>query len=109
MNDGVINEVKPGVFCVHLAKALYEREAVFAAAYKFREDFFIRIEPVEETHVGIWFEVKRGQAINEMRDGLGEFCNEVLDQQVRMDLDKRFGHLREAIYEQAFRPINGRG
>ncbi len=109
MKEGFIEELKPGIFFVTLSKAMYEREAVFAAAYKFRDKFFIRIEPVEETHVGIWFEAKLGQEPNIVRNSLGEFCNEVLDQQVRLDLDQRFGHLREAVYDQAFRPVNGKG
>lgn len=103
--DGVINEVKPGTFLASLSKACYEREAVFAAAYKYRERFFMRIEPLDETHVGVWFETKDGQDPETVRRALGEFCNEAIDQQCRLDLDKRFGSLRDVIYQKAFAPV----
>lgn len=96
------------IYHVKLAKAFYEREAVFHAAYKFQDRFYIRIEPVEEGYVGVWFERKENTEFD-AEVALKEFCNEVLDQQVRLDLDKRYGTLREAIYEQAFRPIRKAG
>lgn len=105
--DGVIKEIGQGVFLATLAKRFYEREAVFAAAYKYRERFYIKIEPLEETDVNVWFEAKEGQDPVAVRKALGEFCNEVLDQQCRLDLEKRFGNLREVIYKKAFMPILG--
>ena len=34
-----------------------------------------------------------------------DFCNEVLDQQVRLDLEKRYGNIRELVIRHAFAPI----
>jgi len=34
------------------------------------------------------------------------FCNEVLDQQVRLDLEARYGNIRELIVRQAFSPVS---
>ena len=50
-----------------------------------------------------------GYEINpdEVKKLLGEFCNEALDIQIRLDLEKRFGNLREVIYEHAFSPLGG--
>jgi len=103
-----IEQCDKGLFLVKLPKAFYEREAVFAAAYLFRDKFQLRIDAIDDGYVGVWFQVKEGQAENEVKIALGEYCNEVLDQQVRLDLDKRYGALRETIYEHAFNPLKQR-
>ena len=36
---------------------------------------------------------------------INDFCNEVLDQQVRLDLEKRYGGLRDTIVKHAFLPF----
>ena len=89
---------------VLLSKNLYEKEAVFAAAYKYTNTSTILIEPYDESSVAVYFTRKEKVDI-----GLNEialnFCNEVLDQQVRLDLEKRYGNIKELIYEHAFSPI----
>jgi His-Xaa-Ser system protein HxsD len=97
-----------GLYFVKLPKAFYEREAVFAAAYLFREKYHIRIDSVDDQYVGIWFQSKDEVNLMNAQFALGEYCNEVLDQQVRLDLDKRYGALREAVYEHAFAPLRER-
>lgn len=102
-----ISETEPGVFLVKLRKAFYEQEAVMQASYKFTNTCFIKIDALEEGYVGIWFKAKPEIAINpELL--LCEYCNEVLDQQVRLDLEKRYGSIRETIYHFAFEPIKDR-
>lgn len=96
------------LFHVKLRKAFYEREAVFAAANLFREKFQVRIDSIDDAYVGVWFQKKEDLNGYDVKWGLGEFCNEVLDQQVRIDLDKRYGTLRETIYEHAFAPVKDR-
>jgi His-Xaa-Ser system protein HxsD len=103
-----IDNCNNGLFFVKLPKAFYEREAIFAAAYLFREKFQMRIDSVDDSYVGVWFQTKEGQNQDDVRYALGEFCNETLDQQVRLDLDKRYGALREMIYEHAFKPLKTR-
>jgi len=97
-----------GLYLVKLPKAFYEREAVFAAAYLFREKYHIRIDSIDDNYVGVWFQSKDETAPIPAQFALGEYCNEVLDQQVRLDLDKRYGVLRETVYEHAFTPLRDR-
>lgn len=106
-NQPFITETEPGVFLVKLRKAYYEQEAVMQASYKFTNACFIKIDAVEEGYVGIWFKAKPQLTINpELL--LCEFCNEVLDQQVRLDLEKRYGTIRDTIYQFAFSPLKDR-
>ena len=88
-----------------LSKQFYEKPAVMAAAYKFTNKCVISIEPLEQGYVGVWFQAKNNENSDIIPDLVNDFCNEVLDQQVRLDLEKRFGTLRDTIVKHAFQPI----
>jgi His-Xaa-Ser system protein HxsD len=88
-----------------LSKQFYEKPAVMAAAYKFTNKCIIFIEPLEQGYVGVWFQAKNNENSDMIPDLVNDFCNEVLDQQVRLDLEKRFGTLRETIVRHAFQPV----
>lgn len=34
-----------------------------------------------------------------------EFCNDLIDQQLRVTTNDRFGHIRDMIVEEAFKPV----
>ena len=34
-----------------------------------------------------------------------QFCNEAIDQQLRLDIEKKYGNVRELIVRHAFSPI----
>ena len=106
-NKPFIKESERGVFLVTLKKLFYEQEAVMQAAYKFTDACFIKIDALDDGYVGIWFKEKPNISIKPDLL-LCEFCNEVLDQQVRLDLEKRYGNLRDNIYNFAFSPIKER-
>jgi His-Xaa-Ser system protein HxsD len=102
---GIVRKIEGERFLLTLSKQFYEKGAVMAAAYKFTDKCVIIIEPIEESYVGVWFQSKSGQDQSKIPELLNEFCNEVLDQQVRLDLEKRYGNLREIIVKHAFSPI----
>ena len=35
-----------------------------------------------------------------------QFCNELIDQQLRYNTNVQFGHIRDLIVEEAFKPVN---
>lgn len=37
-----------------------------------------------------------------------QFCNELIDQQLRHNVNEQFGHIRDMIVEEAFRPVNSK-
>jgi His-Xaa-Ser system protein HxsD len=103
---GFVSKIDGGKLLLKLSKQSYENSAVMNAAYKFTHKCSILIEPLEEGYVGVWFKAKDGQDPGMMSDLLHDFCNEVLDQQVRLDLEKRYGSLRDAIVNHAFQPLS---
>lgn len=88
---------------VVLSKEFFEREPVFAAAAKFTNIFFVMIQPYGED----CFEVSFKPKVENVQDpdAIEKFCNELIEQQVRHDLQKQFGRLRDMIVSHAFSPI----
>lgn len=93
---------------VSLSKEYYERTAVFAAAHKLTDRFAVLVEPLDDHTVGVYFQPKMGIELSEkdLKEAALDFCNEVLDQQVRLDIEARYGSIRDMIIKQAFSPIS---
>ncbi len=88
-----------------VSKQYYEREAVFAAAKKFTDQSTIIIRPTpDEKQVEIVFQTEKENDVV-MENIAKSFCNELLDQQTRLDLEKRFWKIRNLIVQHAFLPI----
>lgn len=84
----------------------YSKETVNAAAYKFTGVCYIyQVIDKENTDLlHLIFETKENCL---MDDSVPKrFCNELIDQQVRFDVNKQFGHIRDLIVEEAFKPVN---
>ena len=50
------------------------------------------------------FESKDGNALTV--DMPKQFCNELIDQQLRHNVNEQFGHIRDMIVEEAFKPVS---
>jgi len=104
MNE-IVNITIDGKFYITLDNEIYEKEAVMAAAYKMTDLFTILITPIANKKMDLIFEPLSGQTQEDLEIIAKDFCNEVLDQQIRLDLEKRFGKIRELIVEHAFSPL----
>lgn len=89
---------------IDLPKEIYHRDAVLKAAYAYSDRFYVRLSPHGEFYVRAAFEAKTETDID-YESVAKNFCNEVLDQQIREDLQKVNGHIRDIIYKHAFAPI----
>lgn len=99
----IIENCGKGVFLVRFLKVYYEKEAVFAAAEMFTVDYYIKIDSLED-YVCVYFSSK--DESGDAQTAILSFCNETIDQQTKLDLNKQFGNLRESIYKLAFEPIS---
>lgn len=87
-----------------LSREVYQKEAIILASYKFIGRCYVLVEPVDEHSIRVCFESKEDRT-NSLKAIALDFCNEVLDQQVRLQLENNFGSIREKIVELAFWPI----
>lgn len=103
LQQGIIEIIKPSLYRIVLSPDIYSREAVSAAAVRFNELFYVKIEHHDEKSYAVMLQSK-----NEKQDHIiaaHEFINDVNEEQVRIDLMKKTGSLREIIYRHAFMPI----
>ena len=95
------------IYFVELKKEFYEPKAVMYAANMFTDQCHIKVDEVDFDTVGVWFKLKLEADKDKLEKLLGDFCNEALKKQVQIDLDDRFGKLREIIYHKAFDKAGG--
>lgn len=82
--------------------SLYEPEAIFRAAYRFTDRCYIFLARPPEVPTLISVTLMAKQPVADLRALVGEFCNELIDQQIRLALAREVGPLRELIVAQAF-------
>ncbi len=85
------------------SKASFEEEAVRTALGKYTPNYYISFVPCNESDLKITISCKKSNSLH--INFLKEIMNELLDQQIRLDLQNKFGHLRESIVKHAFEPV----
>ena len=98
-----ITNLENDKFQAKIDLALYSKESITAACYKFTDRFYIHQQSLNN-NVIVVFESKEGNAVTE--EVVKQFCNELIDQQVRYNTNLQFGHIRDLIVEEAFKPVN---
>ena len=90
-------------FQVVVDMTLYAKETLVAACYKFTDRFFIH-QQTEGNVVKMVFESKNSNVVS--ASVVKMFCNELINQQIRFNTNQQFGHIRDLIVEEAFKPVN---
>jgi His-Xaa-Ser system protein HxsD len=89
-----------------LSKAIYEKEASLAATYALSGLCSNRVEPGPEGFVTVILKPLAGPDGPDLDQIEHRFLTEVLDQQFRLDLERRYGDLRRLIIQHAFSPLS---
>ena len=99
-------ELDNNKFQVIVDLALYSKDAITAAIYKFSHLFYIhqQTDKANPNLVNVVFESKDGNVLTV--DIPKQFCNELIDQQLRHNVNEQFGHIRDMIVEEAFKPVS---
>ncbi len=85
------------------SKNFFEEAAVITTFGKYTSTYFITIQPAYDTDVKITVECKKSASLS--LELLKNMVNELIDQQIRVDLESRFGDLRKIIVKRAFEPV----
>jgi His-Xaa-Ser system protein HxsD len=88
-------------------KALYDKEAAIAAAYRLNDRYSIELREDGPNYVAI-FTAREGQHLDAtvMEADMMSFFNDLLDEQLRIKLEQKSGKIRELIVQHAFSPID---
>lgn len=100
-----IVEIAGSKFQTAIDVKLYNKEVIVAALYKFSHLFYIHqmTNSAVSSVVDVIFESKDGSVVTP--EVPKQFCNELIDQQIRYNTNMQFGHIRDMIVEEAFRPV----
>ena len=98
-----VTELEKDKFQVKVDMALYAKESLAAACYKLTDRFYVH-QQTDGENIVVVFESKDGNTITE--ETVKQFCNELIDQQVRFNTNQQFGHIRDLIVEEAFKPVS---
>lgn len=99
----IIERCEDNVVIIDVAKSLYQKEAILFAAHKFTDRYYVDIVSSQGKYVSVTFRRKDTNLTSE--DLASEFCNELLDQQVRLNIENSYGNIRDLIVKQAFQPV----
>jgi len=100
----IIKHIDGGKLLLEVDRHVYDAKAILNASYKFTDKCHIHHEPISDDIVGVYFKAKGNidVPLGEMAD---EFCNELIDQQIRLNVEKEYGSIRDKIVKKAFSPI----
>jgi His-Xaa-Ser system protein HxsD len=65
-----------------------------------------RVEPAQAGYVKVSLEFLDSCTDRDRATAETRFMNELIDQQLRLDLEKRYGAIRRLIVQQAFAPLD---
>lgn len=81
-------------------KEYFEQECVMRTVGLYLDKFFIQFYPFDEFNIKIEINNKIKEEIT--TDFLKEFMNNLIDNQIRLDVEKEFSAIRDKIVSQAF-------
>ncbi|MEW6614811.1 MAG: His-Xaa-Ser system protein HxsD [Thermodesulfobacteriota bacterium] len=100
----MMKELESGKLLLKVNKNLYKsKEVIFSAAYKFTDNCYIQIDSIDPDYYGVFFQVKKSDI--DLISEVNEFCNELIDQQIRYDLNNSNSSIKELIIKKAFSPF----
>lgn len=106
--SGLTRRIGPNLFLIELSAAIYEPEAVMAAALRCSDRFYVKVEPRGDT-LAVLLECRDDGPSPDAESAVRQTLNDILDSQLRLQLERRHGKLRETIYRHAFLPLEKDG
>ena len=92
-----------GTLSILFNKECYDIKAIRASAYKFTDNFAVQIDQDSDKNIRVEFRPLDKLEV-ELQSIANQFLNTVIDQQVRIDLEIRYGNIRDIIVDAAFNP-----
>lgn len=103
MNDFII-KIADNKLKINISLEIYSQDAINQAIYSFTNRCYVFQEPIDNRTIAVIFEPK-GEKPVQLNVLVKEFCNELIDQQIRISVNKQFSHIRDEIVKKAFAPI----
>lgn len=89
---------------ITVSTKVYSLETIHAATYKYTGNYHVLITHNVDDSVTVIFEAK--DKVKDISEDLKDFVNSLIDYQVRLQLDKTNGKIRDLIVAHAFSPLD---
>jgi His-Xaa-Ser system protein HxsD len=99
----LIQKLENGQILLRVNKKIYNHEAILSTAYKFTDNCYVHIAFIDSNYYGVYFTSKSSNI--DLASQVNDFCNELIDQQLRYNLDKSNKSIKEMIIKKAFFPF----
>jgi len=97
---------KNNLIIVRFSKQLYENIAILTSAYKLTNRCDVQVNADNQNEYEVTFKPIYDSSIHDLQLIVDEFSRDIIDQQLRLDLDRQFGKIKELIVEHAFKPVS---
>lgn len=101
----LIQKLEDGRLLLRVDKNIYQHDAILSAAYKFTDTCYINVDSLDSNYYGVYFTVKHPD--DNLTSQVNAYCNELIDQQIRCNLDNQNRSVKELIIKKAFFPFQG--
>jgi His-Xaa-Ser system protein HxsD len=105
--DAFFRRLDDNTVAIEIDQNLYQKEAIHAAAHHFTDRSYVHLTRESESVTTVLLSVK--ESSSDLAALAKEFCTELLDQQVRRNVEKACGNIRDLIVKQAFAPVENIG
>ncbi|MEN6373397.1 MAG: His-Xaa-Ser system protein HxsD [Smithella sp.] len=102
--NNFIYDISPTQANITLDISIYAIEAIHAASYAFIDRYHIIIEPESDKLVMVLFEAK--DKTRRITEDIKDFATSLIDHQLRLQLEKTNGKIRDLIVAHAFSPLD---
>lgn len=100
----IIKQIENNNILLEIDNAIYDVKAILKAAYKFTDKCYIHNENISDGVIGVYFKLKN-DIDTSLEQIANEFCNELIDQQIRLNIENEYGKIRDEIVRKAFSPL----
>jgi His-Xaa-Ser system protein HxsD len=94
------DQIDDDTVIVHLDTGIYSRQAIFRTSCSYTDRCYIFLSASDKTGLNVIISRKNQQT--DLQDLCGNFCNELIDQQLRVDIAAETADIRTLIVAQAF-------
>ena len=94
------------VYLIKVDKRIYCEQAINTACYKFTDHCYVHQQVAEDDDNIIIVTIEAKESYELEKSFVKQFCNELIDQQIRVTTEEKFGYIRNLIVEEAFKPVN---
>ena len=97
----VQNKVDAGNIVFTINTMIYPLAVIMKTAYNYTDNFYIFLDYINDGIIEVQIKSKESIDIAELESLVGDFYNELLNQNIRLDIQKNAGNLRQLILGRA--------